>query len=63
MRLLPTCREVTRLALLGQDQPLPLRKRVLMHMHWAICEACTHFRGQLAFMKKANARWRQYSEE
>lgn len=62
MRLLPTCREVTRLVLLGQDQQLPLRQKVLMRMHWAICEACTNFRGQLDFMKKAGARWRRYSE-
>ena len=63
MRLLPTCREVTRLALLGQDQRLPLGKRALMRMHWTICTACTNFREQLAFMKKAGARWRHYSEE
>ena len=63
MRLLSTCREVTRLALLGQDQQLPLRQRALMRLHLAFCEACTHFRAQLVFMKKAGGRWRQYAEE
>ena len=63
MRLLPTCKEVTRLVLLDQEQRLPLRKKVLVRMHWAICTACSNFRDQLAFMKKASARWRHYSEE
>ena len=63
MRLLPNCREVTRLALLGQDQRLPLRQRTLMRLHLFICEACTNFRGQLRLMQKASARWRKYSED
>jgi hypothetical protein len=51
------------LALLGQDQRLPLRQRTLMRLHLFICEACTNFRGQLRLMQKASARWRKYSED
>ena len=63
MRLLPTCKEVTRLVLLSQEQPLPWGKRAAVRAHWMICEACTNFRNQMRLMQKANARWRSYTEE
>ncbi|HEY4083199.1 MAG TPA: zf-HC2 domain-containing protein [Burkholderiaceae bacterium] len=63
IRLLPSCKEVTRLVLLSQETPLPLGKRVAVRAHWMICEACTNFRNQMRLMQKASARWRSYSEE
>lgn len=62
MRLLPTCRQITEMLLLAQDRPATRRERLLIAVHMPLCAACPRFRQQLALMKQASARWRQYSE-
>ena len=63
MRMGPTCREVTKLVLLAEEKPLPLRERLAVRFHMLICKACPTFAEQLALMRRVSARWRQYSEQ
>ena len=63
MRIGPSCREVTRLVLMAEDTSLPLSQRLAVRFHMLICKACPKFAGQLALMRRASARWRQYTEE
>ena len=60
MKLLPTCRDVTRLVLEGEDRSLTRGERWAMRFHWLICDACRHFRKQSADMRVAMDRWPQY---
>ncbi len=63
MRVGPSCREVTRLVLMAEDTTLPLAQRLAVRFHMLICKACPRFAEQLALMRRAGARWRQYTEE
>ncbi|MEX8519775.1 MAG: zf-HC2 domain-containing protein [Leptothrix sp. (in: b-proteobacteria)] len=62
MRLLPNCREVTRLLLAGEERPLAWPDRVRIRLHLSICAACTNFNGQVKFMRQALGQWRHYSQ-
>ncbi len=59
----PNCKEVTRLVLMAEDTTLSLGSRLAVRFHMLICKACPKFADQLSLMRKASARWRQYSEE
>ena len=56
-----SCKEVTRLASEGHDRHLGLWERVRLRLHLAICEGCTNFTKQLAFLRKAVAQLGQQS--
>lgn len=58
-----TCKEVTHLVLQAEDKALPLADRIAVRLHMVVCRACPRFVKQVQFMRKASARWRQYSEE
>jgi len=58
-----TCKEVTHLVLQAEDTALPLADRLAVRLHMVVCKACPRFVEQVVFMRKASARWRQYSEE
>lgn len=62
MKLKLDCREVTRLVLEGEDRRLGWRERLGVRLHLAVCKACPRFVGQVALMRQAMARWRQYAE-
>jgi hypothetical protein len=57
-----SCREVTRLVLLREDTVLPWHERVAVRLHMTICDACPRFVRQVAFMRRAMGRWKQYGE-
>ncbi len=59
----PNCKEITRLVLMAEDTSLAFSQRMAVRFHMLICKACPKFADQLALMRKASARWRQYSEE
>jgi hypothetical protein len=63
MKFKSTCREVTQLVLLGAERRLPLSERMTVRYHMLICKACPRFARQVDLMRRASARWRQYSEE
>lgn len=58
-----TCREATQFALQAEDRKLPLAERLSMRLHQRVCGNCRRFARQVALMRQASARWRQYSEE
>lgn len=63
MKLKATCREVTQLLLRGEDRRLPLSERLTIRLHMLVCEACPRFERQVELMRRASARWRQYTQE
>lgn len=61
MLLMRTCKQVTYLVLQAEDRVLPLRERLAVHLHMLVCKACPRFADQVALMRSASRRWRQYS--
>jgi hypothetical protein len=53
-----SCKEATRLLSQRQDRPLTAGERIRLGLHLAVCSACTRFARQLAFMRRALARYR-----
>jgi hypothetical protein len=50
------CREAAQLASQGMDRKLSFAERVSLRVHLAICDGCTNFGRQLAFLRKAVAK-------
>jgi hypothetical protein len=48
-----SCKEVTRLVSQGMDRRLPFGRRVALRVHLVICDGCTNFSKQVAFLRKA----------
>jgi len=51
-----SCKEVTRLVSRGLDRELGFTERVKLRVHLAICDGCTNFREQVAFLREATAK-------
>ena len=62
MKILQTCRDVTRLVLESQDRPLRLLETVSLRLHWMVCDGCRRFRSQQQLMRVALDRWRGYRD-
>ncbi|MCV2352952.1 zf-HC2 domain-containing protein [Paucibacter sp. B2R-40] len=60
---LPNCKEITRLVLEGEERPLGRAEKLVVRAHYLICRGCTNFGKQVELMRKASARWRNYSED
>ena len=58
-----TCKEVTRLVSQGLDRRLPFGRRVAVRVHLAICDGCTNFTEQMAFLRKAIAKLAEQSSK
>jgi hypothetical protein len=61
MFFLRSCREVARLVTLREERPWDWRERIAVRLHMQICDACPRFERQVAFMREAMGRWRNYS--
>ena len=48
-----SCKEVTRLVSQGLDRRLGFAERVRLRLHLAICDGCTNFKKQTAFLREA----------
>ena len=46
----PKCHDITRLISQSLDQPLPLRTRVALRVHFLICVWCERYRDQLRLL-------------
>ena len=53
-----SCKEVSRLLSQGEDRRLTLVERVKLRLHLSVCDACTRFVRQLAFVRRALARYK-----
>jgi hypothetical protein len=51
-----SCKEATRLASQGLDLKLRFGERVALRVHLAICDGCTQFTNQIAFLREAVGR-------
>jgi len=47
------CKEAHKLVVQGQDSRLPLAQRLALRFHLFICNACTAFERQMAFLRAA----------
>ena len=56
MKIMRTCRDVTRLVLEGDDRALTPWERISLRMHWMICQGCTNFRTQHQTLRTATDR-------
>jgi hypothetical protein len=63
MPLQRTCKEVTALVIAREDRELPLRERLALRMHMAICATCPVFQRQVFTMRNAMKQWRNYEAE
>jgi hypothetical protein len=50
------CREAAKLASQRMDRDLSFGERVSLRVHLAICDGCTNFTRQIAFLRQAVAR-------
>jgi hypothetical protein len=48
-----SCKEATRLISEGMDRRLSLPERIKLRLHVGICDACTRFTSQVAFLRRA----------
>jgi len=53
MGLKPTCKEVHRLVSEGLDRDLSIIERLRMRVHFMVCDVCTNFDRQMAFLRRA----------
>jgi len=60
--MLLSCKEVTHLVSEGHDRRLGVWQRVRVRLHLAICNGCTNFTRQLAFLRKAVAQLGQRTD-
>jgi len=51
-----TCREATRLVSQGLDRRLGVGERLALRVHLLVCDGCTSFRKQVAFLRGALSR-------
>jgi hypothetical protein len=53
-----SCQQASRLLSQQQDEPLPLRQRLVLRLHLAYCTACTNVSKQFAALRLAMQRLR-----
>ena len=51
--MLLSCKEVSRIVSQGLDRDLGFGERVRLRVHLAICDGCSNFTKQLAFLRTA----------
>jgi predicted anti-sigma-YlaC factor YlaD len=51
-----SCKEAARLVSLGLDRELGFGDRVMLRVHLTICDGCSNFKDQVAFLRKAVSR-------
>jgi len=51
-----SCKEASRLVSQGLDRDLGFGERVMLRVHLTICDGCTNFKNQVAFLRKSMAR-------
>ena len=48
-----SCKEASRLVSQGLDRNLGFGERIALRVHLAICDGCTNFKSQVAFLRRA----------
>ncbi|MBM5811914.1 MAG: zf-HC2 domain-containing protein [Gammaproteobacteria bacterium] len=52
-----TCQEASLLVSRGLDESLPWSRRLALHMHLVLCDACRRYAGQLRWIRAAARRF------
>ena len=58
-----SCKQVSRIVSQGLDRDLGFTERVRLRVHLAICDGCTNFSRQMAFLRKAMTKLAEQSPE
>ncbi len=58
----PNCADMSRLASRSLEQPLPLRTRFKMRLHYLICVWCKRYFKQLKFLHKAAPQFEDHAD-
>lgn len=53
MKMMPSCKEVTRLVSEGLDRELGFGERVALRVHFMMCKGCRNFEDQMARLRQA----------
>ena len=61
--LMRTCKEASILLIAREDQNLPMRERLALRLHLALCKACPRFERQLLTLRSAMKQWRNYTDD
>ena len=61
--LMRTCKEASILLIAREDQNLPMRERLALRLHLALCKACPRFERQLLTLRSAMKQWRNYADD
>ncbi len=48
-----SCKDISSLISLGQDQKLSMQERIMVRLHLFFCEACSRFNTQIHFIDEA----------
>jgi hypothetical protein len=62
-KLMYSCEEAARLSSRAMEEPLSPTERVLLRLHLAMCERCTNFTRQLAFLRQAARKFPEILEQ
>jgi hypothetical protein len=62
-KLMYSCEEAARLSSRAMEEPLSPTERVLLRLHLAMCERCTNFTRQMAFLRQASRKLPEILEE
>lgn len=62
-KLMYSCEEAARLSSRAMEEPLSPAERVLLRLHLAMCERCTNFTRQMAFLRQASRKFPEILEE
>ena len=54
--MLLSCKEATRLVSQGLDRRLGVAERLALRLHLLVCDGCTNFSKQVAFLRRALSR-------
>lgn len=54
--MLLSCKEATRLVSQGLDRRLGLAERLALRLHLLVCDGCTNFSKQMAFLRRGLSR-------
>jgi len=54
-----SCKDASRLVSRREEGPLSAWQRLALRLHLSVCEACSRFERQIAFLRTAMQRYRQ----
>ncbi|MDC8774036.1 anti-sigma factor family protein [Roseateles albus] len=63
VKLMPNCKDITRMTLAGEDRRLGAGARLVIRAHRLFCTGCNNFGKQLVLMRQTATQWRSDSQK